>query len=203
MGTYGKRVRRVDKLCRISSRLFCGLLLVMVCFCLGAAGIMAAKEDSATPEAEVAGAAETSYTFPVICIAPPPELEAVEVEVFEFREDIPLSEELQKTLWDACQEHEIEYALALGVMEQESHFDPWAQSDAGCYGLMQLNVEYFPTDLSPAENIRYGVECLADKLDRYDGDVEAALTAYNAGYDTGKRGYARAVLALAERWRAE
>lgn len=31
--------------------------------------------------------------------------------------------------------------------------------------------------------------------------AKAALTAYNAGHDTGKRSYANAVLAVAEKWR--
>ena len=68
---------------------------------------------------------------------------------------------------------------------------------------MNIKDKYYPNNHTNEENISYGVECLADKLDCYDGDVEAALTAYNAGYDTGKRGYARAVLTLVERWRAE
>ena len=65
---------------------------------------------------------------------------------------------------------------------------------------MQLNPRYFPADLPPEENIRVGVEYLGQLLARYS-TVEAALTAYNAGHDTGKRGYANAVLAAAERWR--
>ena len=57
-----------------------------------------------------------------------------------------------------------------------------------------------PGGLSPAENIRHGVEFLASKLAQY-GDVGAALTAYNAGHDIGARGYANTVLAAVERWR--
>jgi len=47
--------------------------------------------------------------------------------------------------------------------------------------------DYFPADLSPAENIQYGVAFIAEKLDQYAGNVGAALTAYNAGHDTGNR----------------
>ena len=124
-------------------------------------------------------------------------------EVFMFREDVPLSAELQEVLWDACQEHEVEYALALGLIETESSFNPEAVSYVGCYGLMQLNPDYFPADLSPAENIQYGVALIAEKLDQYAGNVGAALTAYNAGHDTGNREYAEKVMAAAERWRTE
>lgn len=68
---------------------------------------------------------------------------------------------------------------------------------------MQLNPDYFPADLSPTENIQYGVAFIAEKLDQYAGNVGAALTAYNAGHDTGNREYAEKVMAAAERWRTE
>ena len=134
---------------------------------------------------------------------PDPEPEEPAAEVFTFREDVPLSAELQEVLWDACQEHKVEYALALGLIETESSFNTEAVSYVGCYGLMQLNPDYFPTDLSPAENIQYGVAFIAEKLDQYAGNVGAALTAYNAGHDTGNREYAEKVMAAAERWREE
>ena len=35
----------------------------------------------------------------------------------------------------------------------------------------------FPADLSPAENIQYGVAFIAEKLDQYAGNVGAALSA--------------------------
>ena len=112
---------------------------------------------------------------------------------------IPLSEDLQYILRDVCEEDNVELALALGVIEVESNFDPSADSGL-CYGLMQLNRSYFPSGLSAGENLRYGVEYLGQLLARYD-TVEAALTAYNAGHDTGSRVYANAVLAAAEKWR--
>lgn len=112
---------------------------------------------------------------------------------------VPLAEDLQFILRAACEEHGVELALALGVIEVESDFDPSADSGL-CYGLMQLNRSYFPSGLPVGENIRYGVEYLGQLLARYD-TVEAALTAYNAGHDTGSRVYANAVLAAAEKWR--
>lgn len=112
---------------------------------------------------------------------------------------VPLPEDLQVILWTACEKNGADPALALGVIEVESGFDPGA-SNGLCYGLMQLNRKYFPGDLTPGENIRYGVEYLGRLLARYD-TVEAALTAYNAGHDTGSRAYANTVLTAAERWR--
>lgn len=115
-----------------------------------------------------------------------------------LRDDVPLSYELQDVLQTECERCGVDYALALGLIETESGFDPDADNGL-CYGLMQLNRNYFPADLSPAENIQAGMEYLAYQLGRYE-TVEAALCGYNAGHDTGARGYANAVLAAAERW---
>lgn len=111
---------------------------------------------------------------------------------------VPLSPELQVALYEACREADVPVSLALGLIEVESRFDP--QADNGkCYGLCQLNRDYFPDKLSPADNIREGVAYLGRLLERC-GDPAAALTAYNAGHDTGARDYANAVLKAAERW---
>lgn len=112
--------------------------------------------------------------------------------------EIPLSPELQAVLLDACRENDVPVALALGQIEVESGFRQDADNGIS-YGLCQLNKRYFPDELSPADNIRFGMRHLGGLLDQYD-DTAAALTAYNAGYDTGYRGYANAVLAAAERW---
>lgn len=112
---------------------------------------------------------------------------------------IPLSEDLQTILRCACAENGVELAIALGVIEVESCFDPMADNGQD-YGLMQLNRKYFPDGLSPEENIVYGVRYLGYLIDCY-GNVEAALTAYNIGHDNGTRWYANAVLEAAERWK--
>ena len=112
---------------------------------------------------------------------------------------IPLPEDLRLILRDACAENGVDLALVLGVIEVESCFIVDADNGSD-YGLMQLNRRFFPEDLPAGENIRVGVEHLGQLLARY-GDVEAALTAYNAGEDTGSRDYADAVLTAAEKWR--
>lgn len=117
-----------------------------------------------------------------------------------YREDVPLSRELQEALYLACEEQGIDYAVGLGLIEVESTFRENAVSRTGCYGLCQLSPKYFPKNLTPAENIRTGMEYLGYQLGRY-GTIEAALTAYHAGHDTGNRRYANAVISAAEKWR--
>ena len=187
-----------------ADKFFMGMLLAIICFCVGLLRIMDEADTRQAAERELPTiVASTVQTVQTIYFEPDAEPEELAVEVFAFREDVPLSAELQEVLWDACQEHKVEYALALGLMETESTFRPEAVSEAGCYGLMQLNPAYFPADLSPVENIQYGVAFIAEKLDQYAGNVGAALTAYNAGHDTGDREYAEKVMAAAERWREE
>ena len=116
-----------------------------------------------------------------------------------FRADVPLSYDLLDALHTACERYDIDYPVALGLIEVESGFDPTAVSPHGCYGLMQLNVRYFPSGLPPEENMNHGLAYLREQIDRY-GSLEAGLQAYHDGYDTGARWYAKAVLAAAEKW---
>lgn len=111
----------------------------------------------------------------------------------------PLPDAEWAALVEVCEASGIDKSLALGLIWVESRFQPGAVSPSGCYGYCQLNPRYFPADLTPDENIRAGMTYLGDCLTRYDGDIPAALTAYHDGHDTGRRGYAKAVLEAAEK----
>lgn len=112
-----------------------------------------------------------------------------------YRAEVPLEAELQEVLYDLCEELGLDEALVLGLIRTESGFVTDAVNPVSrCYGLCQLNPLYFPSDLSPEENLRAGLTYLAEQMERYNGDVAAALTAYNAGYDSGSRTYANKVL---------
>lgn len=117
----------------------------------------------------------------------------------KWREDVPLSAELQTALLAICEEAGVDPLLALGLIETESGFQTDIVSSTGDYGLCQLSHYYFPTDLSPTENMRAGINLLGQNLRKY-GSTAAALTAYNRGHDDGTRSYAAAVLAKAEAW---
>lgn len=76
------------------------------------------------------------------------------------------------------------------VIQQESSGNPNAVSRKGARGLMQLmpatarDPGYGVRPLqnnSPEENVRLGTDYLTAMLDKYGGNVDAALAAYNAG----------------------
>ncbi len=88
----------------------------------------------------------------------------------------------------------VDASLIAAVIYSESRFQDQT-SDAGARGLMQITPEaaqeierlsggttFKLEDLSDPEiNIRYGTFLLAELIDRFEGNVTAALAAYNAG----------------------
>lgn len=86
-------------------------------------------------------------------------------------------------------------AVALGIMRQESSFDPQAVSPSGARGLMQLmpptatqvarqigvQVSLVSLTDDPTRNMQLGTSYLRDMLARFGGSLPLAVAAYNAG----------------------
>jgi soluble lytic murein transglycosylase-like protein len=76
-------------------------------------------------------------------------------------------------------------ALLEAVVWQESRWRHNAVSHAGARGLAQLmpgTARYLGVDPDdPMQNLEGGARYLREQLDRFDGDLEKALAAYNAG----------------------
>lgn len=83
-------------------------------------------------------------------------------------------------------EQNVDFALVKAVMHVESGFNPYAKSDKGALGLMQLMPEtaqrYGLSDMhDPAQNVTAGVKHLRYLLATFKNKRKLALAAYNAG----------------------
>lgn len=87
---------------------------------------------------------------------------------------------------EAAATYNLDVNLLRAVAKQESNFDTTSTSSSGAMGIMQLmpgTAENLgcadPYD--PYQNIMAGANYLRQLIDRYNGNVETALAAYNAG----------------------
>ncbi|NPV28423.1 MAG: lytic transglycosylase domain-containing protein [Firmicutes bacterium] len=95
----------------------------------------------------------------------------------------------------AASRHQLDPHLLAALIRVESRFDPHAQSDVGARGLMQvmpktalwvarqIGLEDFHPDLlyQPEVNLLIGSWYLAHLFQEFQGNLNAALAAYNAG----------------------
>lgn len=103
----------------------------------------------------------------------------------------PYWDELKKN----CAKNQLDPYLVASLIRQESEFNPAAVSRANAMGLMQLlpkvgqglakemKIRRFSSDqlLQPDTNLQLGTHYFKKVVDHYDGHIEYALAAYNAG----------------------
>jgi len=87
---------------------------------------------------------------------------------------------------EAAERHRVDPALVRAVIETESNWKSGAMSRKGAMGLMQLiptTAQRFGVNdaFNPKQNVDAGVRYLKRLLERYNGNLDLALAAYNAG----------------------
>jgi hypothetical protein len=105
------------------------------------------------------------------------------------RADAAVQSRIEAGITKAAERYDLPGTLIRAVVQAESGFKVRAVSPAGAQGLMQLMPgtakEMGVTDPFDIEqNIDGGSRYLRAMLDRFDGDVRLALSAYNAGPGT-------------------
>lgn len=112
----------------------------------------------------------------------------------------PVPQQFAAALTQAASAANISQALLAALVWQESRWNPLAVSRRGAVGLAQLmpatarDLGVNPAD--PIANLNGGARYLRQLLDQFDGNVEKALAAYNAG--PGRVRSAGGVPAIAE-----
>lgn len=120
-----------------------------------------------------------------------------ELNGFVYHKEIPMDRELQEHLWKQCRMWDVDYGLALGSIELESHFTPDITSkvnDNGTVdiGICQINsgnieklkrlglIQKREDLLDPYKNIECGMFILGMCVEEF-GNTEQAYYYYNTG----------------------
>ena len=94
--------------------------------------------------------------------------------------------ELEDVINECAEKYNIDNELIRAMIQVESGWHTDAVSNKGAQGLMQLmprTAAMLGVDdpFDPVQNIEGGVRYISDLTDKYRGDIEKALAAYNAG----------------------
>jgi soluble lytic murein transglycosylase-like protein len=95
-------------------------------------------------------------------------------------------EKIEDMIREVSARYRIDPALVRAVIQTESHWNSSAVSRKGAQGLMQLGPGTAQelgvhNAFDPKQNLDGGVRYLRTLLERYNGDLDRALAAYNAG----------------------
>ena len=123
-------------------------------------------------------------------------------------------DELKDVINECAEKYNVDQELIRAMIQVESGWTTDAVSNKGAQGLMQLmprTAAMLGVDdpFDPAQNIEGGTRYISDLTDKYRGDIEKALAAYNAGparVDSGNipevsRRYVRNIMSIYRRLR--
>lgn len=100
--------------------------------------------------------------------------------------NLTVDERIENAVQLYSNKYGVDSNLVKAIIKTESNFDPNVVSSAGAKGLMQLMPENcrdlgVEDPFNIEQNIEGGVKHIKEYIDKYNGDVEMALMAYNGG----------------------
>src|SRR5437867_5422144 len=106
--------------------------------------------------------------------------------------DLKVMSAIQPLVNSISAQHGVDPELVVAMMKTESNFNRWAVSPKGALGLMQLIPEtgrrFGVRDFfDPQQNVDGGVRYLRFLLEKFNGNVDLSLAAYNAGENLVER----------------
>lgn len=101
---------------------------------------------------------------------------------------MPVPQYLAQIITSAAQKYGVDPNLVAAMAFRESRFDPNAVSSIGAQGILQLMPQTahelgVTNAFDPQQNVFGGVKYLRSLLDRFNGNLDLTLAAYNAGPD--------------------
>lgn len=102
------------------------------------------------------------------------------------KDDLNAPEQIQKAIDDSARKFKLPVQLVTAIIKVESNFNPRAVSSEGARGLMQLMPSTarnlgVRNAFDITQNINGGCKYLKGLLEQFDGNLELAVAAYNAG----------------------
>jgi soluble lytic murein transglycosylase-like protein len=106
--------------------------------------------------------------------------------LFDTRSNAKVPQHLDAAIHEAARQHGVDPRLVAAIARRESAFNANAVSHAGACGVMQLmpaTAQFLGVRnvFDARENIFGGTRYLRTLLDTFNGDLDLALAAYNAG----------------------
>lgn len=124
--------------------------------------------------------------------------------------NVPLDEKLIDYIIETSESNGVDSSIVFSVIYRESSFNSRAVSAKGSIGLMQVHPSYNAARLKrlgitnlydPYQNVKAGIDYLAEYLEKYNGDYAKTLTAYRYGRPNASQDYAERVFSSVDMFR--
>ncbi len=204
--------RKIENTIRPTFVIFAIFAILFIWGVISLVGLKNSKFDTKSlPRHEISTDVEMQPTPQIEIIENEEQPSEVVKEVDFYNPAIPLSYEKQELLYNAADEFDVPYNLALSVIWKETNFKNVQGDNGRAYGYFQIWEKWHSgrmaklgvSDLMDTEgNFRVGCSLLADYLKSY-GNVHKALMVYNMGAGGASKawiegysssGYSRAIV---------